>query len=380
MSIARAIPLVLVAALGFGATAALVRPLVPWPEEYGLAAKLRWWNEHADEHDLVFVGSSRVFRAFDPRVFEAEFAEKGTRLSAFNFGVGGVRPFEMDLILRAVLEREPKKLRWVLYEGGPMDPRFEPLDDVESSRTVFWHTPERTRDVLRSVAAWPIAESDARQWREQHPWIAPALDGVGLLEPAWRADLARRHVQILAWNVASFGQGRAILGDVLDEELTANRRRMLSPEELDQARGFVAFEDNADEKDAERHRLLVANPAGFAQRVEEVRAGNEAYTDVETLNLPAIAAQQAAVRAAGAEIVYVVLPDRFPRPDRRSLQRAGKVEHVVDFNQPELWPQFFTVESRYDAGHLSRAGSVEFSKALAREFAAIAEAKDARGR
>ncbi|MBK7876981.1 MAG: hypothetical protein IPJ77_14755 [Planctomycetes bacterium] len=380
MSVARALPLVLVAGLGFGATAAFVRRLVPWPEEYGLAAKLRWWDEHADEHDVVFVGSSRVFRAFDPRAFEAELATQGRELRAFNLGVGGVRPFEMDLILRAVLEREPKRLRWVLYEGGPMDPRFEPLDDVESSRMVFWHTPERTRDVLHSIAVWPIAESDARQWGEKHPWIAPALDGAGLFEPAWRADLARRHVQILAWNVASFGQGRAILGEVLGEELTANRRRMLSPEELDQGRGFVAFEDNADEKDAERHRLLVANPAGFAQRVEEVRAGNELLPDVATLNLPALAAQQALVRAAGAEMVYVVLPDRLPRPDRRALQRAGKLDDLFDFNQPDRWPQFFTVESRYDAGHLSGAGAREFSRALAREFAALAEAKDARGR
>lgn len=375
MSVARAGSLVLLAGLGFGATAALIRPLVPWPEEYGLAAKLRWWNEHADEHDVVFVGSSRVFRAFDPRVFEAELAEHGTTLRAFNFGVGGVRPFEMDLILRAVLERRPKALRWVLYEGGPMDPRFEATDDVESSRSVFWHTQECTWDVLRSISVWPIAESDARQWHEENPRIAPSLEAVGALEAAWRADLARRHVQVLAWNVTNYGQGRAILGEVLGEELTANRRRMLSPEELDAARGFVAFEDNADANDAERHRLLVENPATFARRVEDVRAGNDAYPDVETLNLPALAAQQELVRAAGAEIVYVVLPDRVPRPDRRALQHAGKIERLLDFNLPDAWPQFFTVDSRYDAGHLSRAGATEFSKVLAREFVEFAKAK-----
>ncbi|MBI5363935.1 MAG: hypothetical protein HZA53_12200 [Planctomycetes bacterium] len=374
MSLARTLGLVALSGLGFGLVAAAIRPLVPWPEEYGLAEKLRWWNAHADENDLVFVGSSRVFRAFDPRVFEEELAAGGTRLSAFNFGVGGVRPFEMDLILRALLERRPRKLAWVLYEGGPMDPRFEPLDDVEASRTVFWHTPAVTAIVLHSVARWPFTGVDASQWRERHAWIGPALDATGLLELAWRADLARRHAQVLGWNVTSFGQGRAILGEVLGEELASNRRRMLSPEELANGKGYVAFEDNADEKDAERHRILHANPEGFAQRVEEVRIGNDAFPDVETLNLPAVAAQQAVVRAAGAEIAYVVLPDRFPRPDRRALERAGKIETVLDFDQPDLWPQFFTLPSRFDAGHLSRAGSIEFSKALAREFAKLAKA------
>ena len=74
-------------------------------------------------------------------------------------------------------------------------------------------------------------------------------------------------------------------------------------------------------------------------------------------------------------IVYVVLPDRVPRPDRRALQHAGKIERLLDFNLPDAWPQFFTVDSRYDAGHLSRAGATEFSKVLAREFVEFAKAK-----
>lgn len=368
MSLPRTTALLSIFGLGFGATAAALRPLVPWPEEYGLAAKVRWWEARADEHDLVFVGSSRVFRAFDPRVFEAELATRGVEVSAFNFGVGGVRPFEMDMLLRALLERRPAKLRWVLYEGGPMDPRFEPTDDVESSRTVFWHTPVETWNVLHSVACWPFEASDAKAWREQHPWIGPALDASGVLEPAWRADLARRHLQVLGWNLANFGQGRAMLGAALGEELARTRRRMLSPAELEAARGFVAFEDNADPEDLERHRLLQANPALFAQRVREVTEGNQRFPELATLNLTALEEQERIVREAGAQLAYVVLPDRLPRPDRRALEQAGKIAQVLDFNQPELWPQFFTLESRFDAGHLSRAGAIEFSRVLAREF------------
>lgn len=363
--------LVALAGLGGGLTAAAIRPLVPWPEEYGLAAKFRWWEEHAHEYDLVFLGSSRVFRAFDPREFEAELALQGLELEAFNFGVGGVRAFEMERMLRALLAQRGPRLRWVLYEGGPMDPRFEPLDDDEASRVVFWHTPGRTQDVLHSVARWPFTESDAQQFQSEHPWVAAACAATGLLELAWKVELARRHAQILAWNVTNYGQGRAILGALVGEELVPNRRPMLSQAELAEGQGYVAIEDSADERNEERAQSLREDPERFAKRMLAVRLGNDAFPEVETLNLPALAAQQEAVRAAGAEIVYVVLPDRVPRPDRRALQRAGKLAHLLDFNRPELWPQFFTLESRYDSAHLSRPAALEFSRALAREFAAL---------
>jgi hypothetical protein len=366
----RVLSLLLLAGLGFSLVAAALRPLVPWPEDYGLASKMRWWDEHADEYDLVFVGSSRVFRAFDPRVFEVELARAGVPLRAFNFGVGGVQEFEMDGILRALLARRPSRLGWVLYEGGPMDPRFALRDNVESARVVHWHTPGRTRDVLHSIAHWPFAPEDERELLQDLPRIARVWATLGERESLWRLDLARRHVQVLGWNLTNYGQGRAILGRLLAEDLTNARRAMFTPEELARGQGYIAFEENADESDERRAARLRDDPQGYAETVRTVAAGNDDFPPLETLNLPALAAQHELVRAAGAKLVFVVPPDRSPRPDRRALEQAGLLGNLLDFNQPEHWPELFALESRYDPGHLSRAGAVAFSSALAREFAA----------
>ena len=42
------------ACAGFAAMAFAIRTQVPWQEEYGLATKIAWFDEHADEYDLVF--------------------------------------------------------------------------------------------------------------------------------------------------------------------------------------------------------------------------------------------------------------------------------------------------------------------------------------
>src|SRR5881628_3215393 len=62
---ARTLLLCLVFGASFAALSLLLRPLVPWPAEYSLRAKLDWFRAHKDELDCLFLGSSRVFRAVD---------------------------------------------------------------------------------------------------------------------------------------------------------------------------------------------------------------------------------------------------------------------------------------------------------------------------
>lgn len=331
-------------AVGFVATAAAIRPHVPWPREYGLGAKLAWFERHKDEFDVVYIGSSRVFRAFDPRVFEAELATLGLHVRAFNLGTGGMRPFEMHHVLQAVVALRPARVRWILYEGGRLDPRFDLQDDPESSRVVYWHTPHMTGIAFDSIAC-------------SHS---------GFLE---KLDLRRKHAQVLLWNLTSLGQGRAILQEELGWNVLEARKDNLDDDVIAQAAGYVPFEENAQPTDAERHRMMLENPERIPMIVELVRTGNRDEVHVETLNLGAIAEQQELARSISAELVYVVPPDRMPTPDRAALEKSGRIEHLFDFNKPDSYPELFTIEARYDPGHLSRSGAESFSTLLAQRFA-----------
>lgn len=339
----RAIGLILLALGAFAAVAAALHPAVPWPAEYSLRAKLEYFAAHKDEYDAVFIGTSRVFRAFDPSVFDAEMETRGVKLRSFNLGVGGVRPFEMDFILRAVMAMEPARLRWVFCEGGPPDPGFDNVDP-ESSRVVFWHSPGETRRVLVSV----------RRMR------ASAME---------KLSLARRHVQIMLWKLSNFGQGRSFLGAMMGKNLDRDRGPDLTMDEIAQGQGYWPFESSTDAADQKRRNVMLEHVDVFQERMAKIPESNAEPVDLDTFDLDALRDEYRLVEAHGAELIFVVPPDRVGTPDRAALHDNGQIPVLFDFNRPHEYPQLFTLESRFDPGHMSRSGAAEVSRLLAEQFA-----------
>lgn len=227
---------------GFSAVAAGVRTLVPWPEEYGLRAKYEFFAEHRDEFDVVYVGSSRVFRAFDPLVFDAELAASGVEARSFNFGVGGMRGFEQDFVLRRLLELEPARLEWVLLEGGEWDPEFDYSFNAFSWRSVFWHSPGETLAVLATL------------WKGGGP-------------PLHRLELARQHLLLALHRFSSYGQGREVLKDLLGETAADRRRRSLPHEVLARGRGFELAEEQAEASGVTKEKIWT-DPDFYRHRIE----------------------------------------------------------------------------------------------------------------
>jgi hypothetical protein len=336
---------------GFAGVALAIRTQVPWQEEYGLAAKMSWFDAHADEYDLVFLGSSRVFRGFDPQLFDVELARAGIPMRSFNLGVGGVLPFEMDRMLRAVFERRPARLKWILYEGGELDPRPDATERL-SSRVVGWHDLGGVRRALGSVACaqMPLFE---------------------------RAECALYHVEMGAWNLSNYGQARAILGAWTGTTLVNYRGPRITEAQLDRGQGYVPLEEDPDPQAVSRHESLLANPQSHFKLVALVAQGNTREVDVRTLNLPVIREQHELARSIGARLITVVPPQRLPTPDRRALHAAGELDALLDFNLPERYPPLFTLDSRYDYGHLSRSGAIEFTRLLAERFLEVAKERDA---
>jgi hypothetical protein len=79
------------------------------PSHFDLDEKLRYFTEHKDEFDLLFVGSSATFRNYVPRVVDAELAAEGLEITSFNFGVVGFRSFETDFMVKWILAQHPAR-------------------------------------------------------------------------------------------------------------------------------------------------------------------------------------------------------------------------------------------------------------------------------
>ena len=102
--------------------------------------------------------------------------------------------------------------------------------------------------------------------------------------------------------------------------------------------------------------------------VATIRRNNEDAVDLSHYNFAALRRQYAAARAAGAELLVVVPPSHEPSPLPRRLAEQGEIAVLLDFNDPDRYPELFRDDRRFDVMHLNRPGAVAFSRLLAQAF------------
>jgi hypothetical protein len=335
------------AAVSFCAVAVGVRQLVPWPEEYGLRAKYDYFREHKDEFDGVLIGSSRVFRGFDPRVIDEELASRGIPFRSFNIGVGGMVTFEMDFLLRNVAALKPARMRWMFFEGGHWDPATYFLGNTWSTRSIFWHDVHGTREVLRSI----------------HRADLPVMQKI---------ELAWTHLRLFGMKQTNMAQGKRIVLNLLgvsEDPL----KRALSPAELEKGRGYQALDEFINDEARAWRDNPVDEPPNFQIAVDRVVEQNTHAVAFERYNFEALRAEYAAAKAIGARLVIVIPPMNEGAPDRLRLHERGEIPYLIDLNSPERFPQFFKVENRFDEQHMNGEGARDLSRLFAAELAALLE-------
>ncbi|RYD75612.1 MAG: hypothetical protein EOP84_18015, partial [Verrucomicrobiaceae bacterium] len=132
----------------FALVCVLIRFPAPLAEVPGVGPKYAHFEEHKDEYNLLFIGSSRVFHHFLPKQFDEQVNRtSGLRMNSFNFGYDGMWPPESFYTLRQLLALKPRNLRWVLIDLMATNPRIDP-ENMGTLRTEYWH------DWHHTVMAW----------------------------------------------------------------------------------------------------------------------------------------------------------------------------------------------------------------------------------
>jgi hypothetical protein len=307
---------IVLALLSFTVGTVLVRSLVPLQQGGQLGEKLAHLAADGDQYDALFLGSSRVLRAFDAGRFDAELARAGVALRSYNLGVKGVYSLEQDFLLHHVLARPPARLRWILLEAGPIGLTLAEHSDWArppqplTQRAIQWHTPRETRRVLAAIRRLPLPLGR-------------------------RLSLAREHLDLFARNVTNLG--------VLAHWLF----------------GLPVPGPGRQAVDA---------PEAYRALAERVQAENRLPVDLDELDLAFYPAQARAAAAAGIELVYVTLPGEEGSPEVLALHGLGQLETLFHFNDPERHPELFERAQRYDLGHLNARGAALFTRRLAAVF------------
>jgi hypothetical protein len=320
--------------------AAALRPLLPVPDEGGLAAKLRAWEACRDGVDVLFVGSSRVAHGVVPEEFDAVLAGRGRPLRSFNLGVDGMGSFETDALLRRVLADPPARLAHVLVE---LDSWRPPARDLWTERAIRWHDLRLTLAALHSIR-------------------------IGQAMLALKLETARVHLAHFAMRALNLGLGRlALVRALAPPAPPPGGAQPPTTEALLATRGFQPY----PARDASGP-VFRGDAQAYARAVQGVTGLRSVPRHLELYNRDALLSQAARLQAAGVRPVYFVTPTLRAMPYVEPLQDAGLLPALLAFHRPERHPGLFALPLRHDEDdHLNEDGARAFTRELAEAFAEL---------
>jgi hypothetical protein len=313
------------------AASVLLHALFPPTIPQGVATKLDYFTRHKDEFDTLFLGTSRIYYAVSPQVFDATTSDNGVSTRTFNFGIDALHPPENFYVLDQILKTRPQRLKWVFLELGDIQTTL--YQTLGTERSVYWHDWPRTKLTLHK-AFDPHGNS---------PWFLKAA----------RLWLDRRefagHLSLFARRFANVGRADAFWGLKTDSGTESDSE--LGPRHDGYRLAGVAM----SAQNTARYQRKLANQVAEARPTWIDPYADQAYREY---------AQK--IREIGAIPVFVVPPVISQSPIR--FQNPPPQARLLAFNDSKTYPMLFDPKVRVDDAHLTREGAEEFTRLLALEF------------
>lgn len=310
-----------------------ISAFVPFPKVGTLWKKNQHLQEHRDDYNLVYVGSSRVYHEFIPEQFDAHLAKKGAKVKSLNFGQDGMWPPESFYMVRQVLKERPPNLKWVFIDLM----HFKGLLQGHETtlRALYWHDLHHTRAAIEHTLTEDIKGQTT--WGE-------------------KARVCWQHFTLWTQNATNAGAGSQYF------RINMKMEREKKAEPLKDG----GWEPGGNEGLKGREREV------FEAEIARLRAGvpPEPISPVLRKELDALIKE---VRAIGAEPVFVVAATI--RGEERFSDWPPPGVKVLRLDDPDKYPQLYDPDRRYDSSHLTPAGAVEYTRILAEQFAELVSAK-----
>jgi hypothetical protein len=292
----------------------------------GIGQKYRYVAGHRDSLEILFVGSSRVFHHVIPERFEDRVgAATGHRPESFNFGHDGMWPPESYFVVRKLLELRPPKLKWVFIELMGISPKVSG-ENASTMRDAYWHD-------------WPHT---LLAWR--------AIPGAGL-HGSKALTVALNHAAQLGSRMVNLGRA----ADWLARVLRPDEDKIPSVKGWRSRKGFEPDDDKVIEGAAREK---------FLETVAKRKASFVAVPLAPELK-DAIAGLITAVRAAGAEPIFIVSPTLSDNENFTEL--PGGVP-LISFADANRYAALYDPSLTSDGWHLNEKGAEIFTDLLAGRF------------
>ena len=299
--------------------------------------KWAYWQEHKEEYDTIFIGTSRTHRGIVPAVFDRQNAAAGVPTHSFNFGIDGMFPPEDAYVAEAILRDPPKKLRWVILELGVFLGDFEGRPP-KSVRSVYWHDWPRTWLAIRNNL-WP--KKRPVKWQK---WFEA--------KPGEASDAATALTHLDVWVTKALNIGR---GANLWRQKAFGRveEDTLGPHEA----GFQPTSGDG----VMRGDTLKLYRARFAERQQTPGR----VTPLRPYTQESLDRVLSFVRRDGAKGIVLIAPTTG---ELRGYPDKSSNVPVFDFCDLQKYAELFVEDVRTDIGHVNTRGAELYTRRVSEEF------------
>ncbi|HYR58776.1 MAG TPA: hypothetical protein VEO95_09115 [Chthoniobacteraceae bacterium] len=344
----RALVSVALFAGGMALGCAAIGLVLPVPNVPQVKEKIDWFRAHRGEYTALFLGTSRVRRHIIPSLFDRLAAERGMEMRSFNLGVDTLMAPEDGYVLDLALAARPPKLRYVFIELSFFRANF--LGQApDTIRAAYWHDCERTRTVWCHLIDNDLRNIKPLRKRKENRWSTWLAD-IG----EW-ASLVTEHGRLFLERGTNFGRVAVLWPAVAGLRSPSHPLAPLGPG-LD---GFIPSPaDTVVRGDA---------VAAYEQEISKLKSGGPRERPLDPVPEANLERMCERIRRHGAEPILLIAPSQSGYTSRPRREVAP----VLDFSDPQQWPELFDVRYRADAGHLNTAGAEIFTRALAGKFYAL---------
>jgi hypothetical protein len=341
-----------IALLAFVLVCAGLNALLPFPEIDVVSAELRFFKEHQDEFNTVFIGSSHIHHQISPAIFDRITSETGHPTRTFNFGISGMFPPESGYVLERLLSAKPRHLKWVFIELDELETRRFPQAEA-SRRSLYWHDWKRTSLVLQRILD-TVRPGDGFSFSRKLGEIFTPGPG--------KSDARDRFF----FHSALFAKNFTNIGRKIDLAWWSSHLGKQEPPRKGPGRdndGFVPQSKTMSDEETITYETGLKDAVARAESRFVSAATEQAYRQWAK-----------EVRKMGATPVFLVTP-KTAQTKLGFRPESGIAETVMLFNDAGTYPQLYRKEMRVDADHLNGVAAEEFTELVARKFSQLIQEK-----
>lgn len=293
--------------------------------------------------EVVFIGSSRVYRQIDPALFDNLYFSQDSTGFSYNLGAPATFCPQTYYLYENFLESEvSKNCKVVFFELLPVTGIEEKL--LHQERSTYWLNASEYFFLIKSISGNPLKTFSDKfyEWQTYTSSYIESILGLGHFRD-----------EVLDWNYYS--------SELCGPELN----------------GFYALDDelNRNKSDALKKRkkeLNMDNLARLKNQAVRIHKSKDLLTphQVDHTNIDRVNQLIALSANKGISIVFFISP-RMVSQELLALAQQVKGAPVIDLSNPTEFPEFYEYRYLFDNGHLNKAGAIIYTEALFKKYASL---------